>query len=371
MTGAAWGVVGRAVPPDDPAEGSGQGLGRPAPLIGWFSLLGGVLGTVNLGVEGVLRPGAWTVLYALVMASLVALGVGLLLTRTLARALLPLVVLNGHLVYVVVSFCVVDAERYSTPLMLLFSVLTGSLVLGTRTFVLNCLLVVPVLAVTMAPRYDADAVGLVVQVAVHSSILVITAIAVFLLRRRAEHLLERTWQLSRTDELTGLPNRRMLTERATELVARARRSGRMLAVLVLDVDRFKAVNDEHGHAVGDAVLREVGRALLSEVRADELAARTGGEEVVVVACVPDVAEATRLAQRLQAAVRDCPSPVPVTCSMGLAVERPPAGVDAPAWVWHRVGVADGAMYRAKQEGRDRVVVDATRAQAAFELDGLT
>jgi len=368
MTGAPWGLPGRTVPADEPTEGllSG-GLTRPAQLIGWFSLLGGLLGTVNLWVDGALRPGGWTVVYGLVMAGLVLLGAALLLLRRVAPTLLPLLVLDGHLVYVVVTFCVVDAERYSTPLMLLFSVLTGALVLGPRTFVLNCVLVVPVLALTMGPRYADETAELVAQVGVHASILVITAIAVFLLRRRAEQLLERTRQLSRTDELTGLPNRRGLTERATELVARARRSDERLAVLVLDVDRFKLVNDEHGHAVGDAVLREVGRALMAEVRADELAARTGGEEVVVVACVPDVAEATRLAQRLRTAVRNCGSPVPVTCSMGLAVERPPAGVDAAAWLWLRVGVADGAMYRAKREGRDRVVVDGARTGVA--LDG--
>lgn len=369
MSATTWGRLGRTAPDDErPERAALEGLARPAHLIGWFSLLGGLLGTVNLAVDGVLRPGAWTVLYAAVMAALVLLGGALLVTRTLASWLLPLVVLNGHLVYVVVAFCVVDAERFSTPLMLLFSVLTGSLVLGLPMFVLNCLLVVPVLAVTMGPRYD-EPVGLAVQVAVHASVLVITAIGVFLLRCRAEQLLERTWQLSRTDELTGLPNRRRVTERATELVARARRSGDMLAVLVLDVDRFKSVNDEHGHAVGDAVLREVGRALMAQVRADEMAARTGGEEMLVVACVPDVAEGTRLAQRLQSAVRGCASPVPVTCSMGLAVDRPPPGVDAAAWLWHRVGVADGAMYRAKQEGRDRVVVDGARSGAA--LDGVS
>jgi diguanylate cyclase (GGDEF)-like protein len=365
MSGTPWERRER-VGDAGPASAALDSLARPAQLIGWFSLLGGLLGTVNLGVDGVLRPGGWTLLYAGVMTALVLLGATLLLTRGLAPRLLPLVVLSGHLVYVVVTFCVVDAELFATPLMLLFSVLTGSLVLGLRTFVLNCLLVVPVLAVAMSPRYD-DPVGLGVQVVVHASILVITAVGVFLLRRRAEQLLERTWQLSRTDELTGLPNRRQVSERAPELVARARRSGEMVAVLVLDVDRFKSVNDEHGHAVGDAVLREVGRALMAEVRADELAARTGGEEMLVVACVPDLVEATRLAQRLQEAVRGCASPVPVTCSTGLAVGRPPAGADAAGWLWHRVDVADGAMYRAKREGRDRVVVDGARADVA--LDG--
>ena len=183
--------------------------------------------------------------------------------------------------------------------MLLFSVVAGAMVLRPLAFVLANALLLPVLWLAMAPQYEGDPVGLAVQVAVHAAVLIITALAVFFLRRRAEELLARTWELSRTDELTGLPNRRQLTERAPALVARAQRDGHMLAVVVLDVDRFKQVNDDHGHTVGDDVLRAVGAAVRAEVRADELAARTGGEEVVVVACVPDAAEATRLARRLQ------------------------------------------------------------------------
>ncbi len=371
MTGTPWDLLGRVAPPDDLADGPPlQGLGRATQLVGSFSLLGGLIGTINLGVPGVLRPGGWTVLYTLVMATLVLIGVLMLLGRRMAGALLPVLVVSGQLVYVVVAFCVVDAARYATPLMLLFSVVAGAVVLGPRGVTVSCLLLVPVLAVTMRPVYLDDPLGLAVQVAVHAAVLVITALAVFLLRRRAEDLLARTWELSRTDDLTRLPNRRQLTERAPALVGRAARGHEMLAVLVLDVDRFKQVNDEHGHAVGDDVLRAVGAALLAEVRVDEIAARTGGEEVVVVACVPDVAEATLLAQRLQSAVRGCASPVAVTCSLGLAVARPPAGVDPTAWLWHRVGVADGAMYRAKRGGRDRLVVDEPTVEVHVPSDSV-
>ena len=334
-----------------------RGLMRAPQLIGWFALLGGLVGSINMFVDGVLRPGTWTLLYGAVMVALFVLGAILLTSRRMAPALLPLVVLNGHLVYAVVVWCVTDASLYATPVMVLFSVVTGALVLSRRAFVGSCVVLVPVLVLALYPRYADDRAGLTVQVVVHSAVLIITAVALYLLRRRAEVLLERTWMLSRTDELTGLPNRRQVTERAADLVARVQREHAMLSVLVLDVDRFKQVNDEHGHAVGDAVLAAVGAALAQQVRSDELAARTGGEEMVVLACVPDAGEATRLAQRLQAAVRAADSPVPVTCSLGLAVERPPTGVDPAAWVWHQVSVADGAMYRAKREGRDRLVVE--------------
>ncbi len=369
MAGTVWDLLGRRAPTLDPDEPpSGGGFGRAAELVGAFSLLGGLIGSVNLFVDGVLRPGGWTLLYAAVMAGLVLLGGCILVLRRLALALMPVVVANGHLIYLVVVLCVVDAAKYATPVMLLFSVVTGAFVLKPRAFGLNNVLLVPVLAITLAPRYPDEPLGLAVQVAVHSAILVITALAVFLLRRRAEELLARTWELSRTDELTGLPNRRQLSEQAASLVGRARRSGAMIAVLVLDIDRFKAVNDEHGHTVGDDVLRAVGASLREAVRADELAVRTGGEEMVVVAGVPDLVQATHLAQRLQQAVRSSSSPVPVTCSLGLAVDHPPATVDAASWLWHRVGVADGAMYRAKREGRDRLVV-ADVLSGAGRLDG--
>jgi diguanylate cyclase (GGDEF)-like protein len=367
MTGTPWDRLVRWAP-DDPQDGPpASGFGRAAQIVGAFALLGGLIGSGNLFVDGVLRPGGWTLLYGAMMAGLVLLGASILLLRRLTLVLMPLLVANGHLIYLAVVYCVRDAERYATPLMLLFSVVAGAMVLRPLAFVLANALLLPVLWLAMAPRYQDEPVGLAVQVAVHASVLIITALAVFFLRRRAEELLARTWELSRTDELTGLPNRRQLTERAPAMVARARRSGDMLAVLVLDVDRFKQVNDDHGHTVGDQVLRAVGDAVRSQVRVDELAARTGGEEVVVVACVPDVAEATRMARRLQEAVRTSTGPVPVTCSLGLAADHPPAGVDPAAWLWHRVGVADAAMYRAKRAGRDRLVVAGTRVDPV--LDG--
>lgn len=371
MIGTPWDLLGRWAPADDPQDGPPpSGFGRAAHLVGAFSLLGGLMGSVNLFVDGVLRPGGWTVLYGAMMGGLLLLGAGVLLVQRLALVLLPALVVNGHLIYLAVVYCVRDADRYATPLMLLFSVVAGAMLLRPVAFVLSNLLLLPVLALAMAPTYRDEPAGLAVQVAVHAGVLIVTALAVFYLRRRAEELLARTWELSRTDELTGLPNRRLLTERAGGLIGRARRGDEMVAVLVLDIDRFKQVNDEHGHTVGDQVLRAVGAALQAEVRVDEVAARTGGEEMAVVACVPDAAEATRLARRLQEAVRGSASPVPVTCSLGLAVARPPAGVDAASWLWHRVGVADGAMYRAKREGRDRVVVDGPVVQAREPNDSV-
>ena len=113
-------------------------------------------------------------------------------------------------------------------------------------------------------------------------------------------------RLAVTDELTGLWNARYLSLALTREVERASRFGHSLAVLMLDLDRFKAVNDAHGHARGDAVLRELARRLSREVRDVDVLARYGGEEFVVVAPETCADGAARLAARLVESVREAP-----------------------------------------------------------------
>jgi diguanylate cyclase (GGDEF)-like protein len=126
--------------------------------------------------------------------------------------------------------------------------------------------------------------------------------------------------------------------------------------MVLDLDHFKQVNDAHGHAAGDAVLRAVSRSLTATVRPADLLARTGGEEIVVVGMVSDSDEAARLGERLRAAVAETRSDDGhgVTVSIGLALVRPVDGEDATASLWRLIDRADAAMYDAKRSGRDRV-----------------
>ncbi|UUX96882.1 diguanylate cyclase [Aquabacterium sp. J223] len=157
--------------------------------------------------------------------------------------------------------------------------------------------------------------------------------------------------LASRDALTGLFNRRLLDERLAAELARHRRSGRPLAVVLADIDHFKAVNDGHGHAEGDRVLRDVARCLQGTVRGTDIVGRYGGEEFLLL--LPDTPAEGALAacEKLRAVVAACPGAVRVTISLGIAV--PAADWPDAAAV---LAAADAALYRAKAEGRNRVVL---------------
>jgi len=170
------------------------------------------------------------------------------------------------------------------------------------------------------------------------------------LRRRNDEL----DQMSRVDALTGLFNRRHLEEHLARLAEDARRSGTPLAVVVIDVDHFKRVNDTYGHGGGDVVLRRVADCLRGATRGDEIVGRWGGEEFLVVLPHTAADEAATAAERVRAAVaREVITldgeRVSVTISAGCA-----AGPRHD--VATLVDLADAALYRAKQEGRNRVEV---------------
>ncbi len=158
---------------------------------------------------------------------------------------------------------------------------------------------------------------------------------------------------ARYDEVTGLMNRTELLERLGELPRRARRSGTELAVLFCDVDGLKVVNDTYGHLAGDLVLRSVADRVVSAVRTDDLVARIGGDELLVVLVgVHDLDQAVEVAEKLRASVSrplavDGAALVP-SLSIGVALALPG---DGPEVLLAR---ADAAMYAAKRAGRDRV-----------------
>ncbi|MCW5892711.1 MAG: diguanylate cyclase [bacterium] len=163
---------------------------------------------------------------------------------------------------------------------------------------------------------------------------------------------------ARTDAVTGLANRRYLDRRLGEELRRARLHRQPLAVLFLDLDHFKRVNDTLGHDRGDAVLRAVGTALRSALRAADVIARYGGEEFVVLLPEVDRAGAAIAAERVRAAVaaetmRAIPDGPAVTATIGVAT-FPDDGSDAASLVT----LADAAMLRGKQAGRNRVEVAA-------------
>ncbi len=164
-----------------------------------------------------------------------------------------------------------------------------------------------------------------------------------------------------TDPLTGLYNRRYAQSHLAALIARRSGEGKDLAAMVLDLDRFKAVNDRWGHAAGDTVLKDFAHRLRENVRGVDLVSRIGGEEFLVV--MPDVTpeNAVKVAERVRGAVEESgfevPGigvPLPVTTSIGLAFHRP--GEDGAALIAR----ADRALYDSKRAGRNMV----TLAQAA-------
>jgi diguanylate cyclase (GGDEF)-like protein len=209
--------------------------------------------------------------------------------------------------------------------------------------------------IALADEYR-EPMMLVFQVAVIAGILNLASIGVFVLRRRVERLLMETQTLSHLDPLTGLYNRRFLVEQAARVWRQARREGTRVAAMVLDLDHFKKLNDAHGHAAGDAVLRAVAESLSATVRPTDVLARTGGEELVVLGLVGDPDEARRLAERLRAAVAGTRTEEghAVTTSIGIALTRPEDGENATEALWRLVDRADAAMYEAKKQGRDRV-----------------
>ncbi|NMC49718.1 MAG: sensor domain-containing diguanylate cyclase [Desulfovibrio sp.] len=156
--------------------------------------------------------------------------------------------------------------------------------------------------------------------------------------------------LSVTDPLTGLCNRLRLDEVLDDEAARMERHGRFFSVIIADIDHFKRINDEHGHAVGDAALREAAGVLAASVRVTDTVGRFGGEEFLVVCPETDLAGAGRLAETLRRRIgeRTYPGGGRLTMSFGAAQARPGEG---PARL---VGRADAALYRAKAQGRDRV-----------------
>ena len=196
-------------------------------------------------------------------------------------------------------------------------------------------------------------------------------------RRRLQERLRETYQrslsMALTDPLTGLYNRRYLGAHLDGLMLRAEAGAEGPALLALDVDRFKAINDSKGHAAGDAVLAEIAQRISRNIRAFDLAARYGGEEFVVVMPETSAQVAAAVAERLRHAIAgapiampDTPDGIPVSVSIGVAVAFSGGG-DSSAALLKR---ADDALYSAKRLGRNRVVSapeQSAKSRAALKI----
>ena len=203
------------------------------------------------------------------------------------------------------------------------------------------------LAVTVGYDPDAVAASPELLVAPLSLLLAVAVLTTALMDSDIAHRSD-----SVIDGLTGMLNRRALTARATEIAAQSADTKDSVAIIMCDLDRFKSVNDNYGHAVGDAALVDTARTLRQALRAFDLVYRVGGEEFLVMLPGANAQEATVIAEQLREAIERTPAAgLPLTMSFGVASSQPGA-FDYEAVM----AQADKALYEAKSEGRNRVCV---------------
>jgi diguanylate cyclase (GGDEF)-like protein len=207
-------------------------------------------------------------------------------------------------------------------------------------------------AMAARPLHEANAFnGVVVLVFMVVGLMINLVLALMVVGR----LVTRLQHLSERDALTGLLNRRALAPLLQREAGRLRRYGECYALLMIDIDHFKTINDRHGHAAGDCALVKLADVLREAAREVDHVARLGGEEFCILLPHSDLEGAMQLAGRVHHAVRSSTWELvecPVTVSVGVAVAQ--SADEAPSAVLDR---ADRALYRAKNSGRDQVVLD--------------
>jgi len=176
----------------------------------------------------------------------------------------------------------------------------------------------------------------------------------FLMMHQLEISKEEAEWLARVDELTGLYNRRAFYEYGKVLSNNARRNKDEIAMVLMDIDNFKAINDDYGHAAGDAALKQIGQLLLQRLRKSDIFARIGGEEFGMLLPVTSLTEAARLAEELRQVIENSPvtyedQQFSVTASFGVSSGM--CDIDT------LVRQADMAMYKSKESGRNAVICD--------------
>ncbi|HUE65738.1 MAG TPA: PleD family two-component system response regulator [Rhizomicrobium sp.] len=177
---------------------------------------------------------------------------------------------------------------------------------------------------------------------------------------RLRHNVQLSLEMAITDQLTGLHNRRYMSRHLDALMGNAKKGGRPLAFVIMDIDFFKHVNDTYGHDIGDEVLKEFASRISANVRGIDLACRYGGEEFVVAMPDTDMVSAFNIAERLRQSIETTPvrisrDPGALNITISIGIAQAEGEGDTAEALLHR---ADQALYRAKRTGRNKVVADA-------------
>lgn len=347
--------------PDDPLDPTGLLTPLVTRVVGAVAVVGGLAAQLSLLSPGAVRPGTPSITYSALLTLLTIASIPLLFKHSLRHVLLPVLVLLASAIYATASWAAVNPAQFGSPLMLLFPLLFTAVLLNRTIFVVQMVLIPILLALSWIDRFTSWPLYFT-QVGWNASALFLAGLGIRLVRDRAADSLAEVRRLSNIDPLTGLANRRFVDDRASAVLKDAARRGKSIAVFALDLDHFKEINDEHGHAVGDQVLRSVSSAVRDIVRGSDIAVRTGGEEILVIGAVESAQDVIAIARLLHATVSSVVVAAPrgqirPTCSLGAALAAPPTADDAgPDWLWRLVEDADAALYRAKAAGRDRWVV---------------
>jgi len=258
--------------------------------------------------------------------------------------------------YAVGVVALLDTRSRSPVLLLLYlPIVYGALMFSPRAAtVCGLSALVVVTGVACLDPHGASAAGwdvvLVGTIAGAATLAVLAAVNRSRIEQHEDRLLDRLAELAGTDELTGCAVRRVLRQRTEEEIERALRTRGPLSLLMIDVDQFKAINDNYGHVVGDRVLATIGEVLLEHVRPFDVASRLGGDEFAVLLPETDSAGAVHVAERI---FRDLASltEVPVTLSIGVS------SLDGSMPTIERLfDEADMALYQVKRAGRDAIAV---------------
>ncbi|MFG1451414.1 GGDEF domain-containing protein [Xanthobacter sp. V2C-8] len=329
-----------------------SGWARPFVFLVFFSFTAGLLLMVPALAVFYRRRPPWAVVGAVAVYALAVMPILSLLRRnSLAYELLyqsPFFLAMGGCVWVILKWSSRRAGDF---------ILAGMFALLALHFPAKAVVATYVGTGNGATGYINSTYALISQVS--SGILLVATGLVLLIKALQTVIVEKQAD-AETDPLSGVANRRGFDLRAERMLAEAAPQRRPLSLLLLDLDHFKAVNDTHGHAVGDAVIRAFGEMVLRTVPQSALAARIGGEEFAVLLDHTALNAARLHAEMLRLATATCSDHglPPVTVSIGVAELAWPYDVE------DAIARADAALYAAKDEGRDRVVCAAPRRSGA-------